>query len=418
MDSVHDGATLQILYEGRTADTALNEKHAFDSAFEDLFRERSEAELLAIKKKYGATGDILEAKTGSTRSRATSCGTTWTTSCPTASRRRWCATRSWRASATRRRALRRRWPSGLAQERAKAEPDAALIDRLAFLKTAVVISSDGTNEAAFITQARKQAAQMKAVDNFCRSFDQTDPDKANTGIAFLIVCDMLLTGFDAPIEQVMYIDKKLREHTLLQAIARTNRVKKGKKRGFIVDYIGLANHLTEALSLYAAADELQELQDGMKSIASELPVLEERYQRLLQHFDALGVKHFKAFVTGNLPNLDADAAVVNEAVKALKDEKQRADFEVYLKKFLMSLDIVLPRPDAQPYRVPARRMGYVLRGGEATLQGREPEPRQRGREGEGADQRAPDQPGHQPQGAAGGAAGRGLHGPAGGPHRR
>jgi type I restriction enzyme R subunit len=95
---------------------------------------------------------------------------------------------------------------------------------------------------------------------------------------------MLLTGFDAPIEQVMYIDKKLREHTLLQAIARTNRVKKGKKRGYIVDYIGLANHLTEALTLYAASDELQELQDGMKNIASELPVLEERYQRLLQHF--------------------------------------------------------------------------------------------------------------------------------------
>jgi type I restriction enzyme R subunit len=56
---------------------------------------------------------------------------------------------------------------------------------------------------------------------------------------------MLLTGFDAPIEQVMYIDK-LREHTLLQAIARTNRVKKGKQRGYIVDYIGLANHLTDA----------------------------------------------------------------------------------------------------------------------------------------------------------------------------
>ena len=63
-----------------------------------------------------------------------------------------------------------------------------------------------------------------------------------TGIAFLIVCDMLLTGFDAPIEQVMYIDKRLKEHNLLQAIARVNRVAKGKQRGFIVDYIGLANH--------------------------------------------------------------------------------------------------------------------------------------------------------------------------------
>ena len=62
MDAVNDGATLQILYEGKTADSALNEKHAFDEAFEDLFRERSEEELLAIKKKYGATGDILEAE--------------------------------------------------------------------------------------------------------------------------------------------------------------------------------------------------------------------------------------------------------------------------------------------------------------------------------------------------------------------
>ena len=92
---------------------------------------------------------------------------------------------------------------------------------------------------------------------------------------------MLLTGFDAPIEQVMYLDKKIREHTLLQAIARTNRVTKGKKRGYVVDYIGLTENLTDALTLYAAADEQQELAQGLKSIASEVPVLEERYQRLL-----------------------------------------------------------------------------------------------------------------------------------------
>ncbi|MBP8289820.1 MAG: type I restriction endonuclease subunit R, partial [Chromatiaceae bacterium] len=150
------------------------------------------------------------------------------------------------------------------------------------------------------------------------------------------------------------------EHSLLQAIARTNRVKKGKQRGYVVDYIGLANHLTDALTLYAASDELQELHDGLRNITSELPVLEERYQRLLQHFTALGIKQIRAFVTGALPNLEADAAVVHEAVKALKDEKQRADFEVYLKKFLMSLDIILPHASAQPYRVPAKRFGYIL----------------------------------------------------------
>ncbi len=359
MDSVNDGTTLQILYEGKTADTALSEKHAFDTAFEDLFRERSEAELLAIKKKYGATGDILEAKNRIDAISRDIVQHYVDNILPNGFKAQ-VVCHSKLACIRYQAGIEAALVERLAQERTKATPDMGLMARLAFLKTAVVISSDGTNEAAFITQARKQAMQMNAVGNFCRGFDQEDPDKVNTGIAFLIVCDMLLTGFDAPIEQVMYIDKKLREHTLLQAIARTNRVKKGKKRGYIVDYIGLAHHLTEALSLYAAADEQQELQDGMKSIASELPVLEERYQRVLQHFDALGVKRFPAFVTGALPNLDADAAVVHEAVKALKDEKQRADFEVYLKKFLMSLDIVLPRQEAHRYRVPARRLGYVL----------------------------------------------------------
>ena len=111
----------------------------------------------------------------------------------------------------------------------------------------------------------------------------------------------------------MYIDKKIREHTLLQAIARVNRVAKGKKRGYVVDYIGLANHLTEALTLYAATDEQEELRNGLKNITSELPVLEERYQRLVQFFKAAGVMGIKDFVQGRLAGIEADAAVVHAA---------------------------------------------------------------------------------------------------------
>ena len=181
------------------------------------------------------------------------------------------------------------------------------------------------------------------------------------GIAFLVVCDMLLTGFDAPIEQVMYVDKKIREHTLLQAIARTNRVKKGKTRGYVVDYVGLTNNLTEALTLYAANDEQQELVDGLKSITSEVPVLEERYQRLLQLFSVHKVAKVREFVEGKLATIEEDAEVVHQAVKLLKDEKVRADFDVYLKKFLTSMDIILPHKAAHPYRVPAKRLGYILR---------------------------------------------------------
>jgi type I restriction enzyme R subunit len=258
-------------------------------------------------------------------------------------------------------AIRESLQARLAREKAAARPDLELIKQLAFLKAVVVVSGDGTNEAAYITEARKEARAWNSVENFCKPFNLDDPDKTETGIAFLIVCDMLLTGFDAPIEQVMYIDKKIKEHALLQAIARTNRVSRGKKRGYVVDYIGLANHLTEALTLYAATDEQQELADGLKSITSEVPVLEERYQRLLQLFAANRVKHVEQFVQGTLPDVAADAAVVHAAVTLLKDEKIRADFDVYLKKFLMSMDIILPHQAAHPYRVPVKRFGYILR---------------------------------------------------------
>ena len=92
-----------------------------------------------------------------------------------------------------------------------------------------------------------------------------------------------------------------------------------------------------------------------------MPVLEERYQRLLQLFSVHKVKDVEAFVQGRLPDISADAAVVHAAVTLLKDEKIRADFDIYLKKFLMSMDIILPHPAAHPFRVPAKRFGYILR---------------------------------------------------------
>jgi len=224
----------------------------------------------------------------------------------------------------------------------------------------VVVSADATNELAAITEARKEAKRWNAVENFCKPFDFDDPDKDLTGIAFLIVCDMLLTGFDAPVEQVMYLDKRLREHNLLQAIARVNRVAKNKQRGFIVDYIGLANHLAGALSIYSDEDAA-DLSAGLKNRLTELPILEERYQRLLQHFRSAGVAEIQAFVTAALGSPAADVAVVHAAVTAMQEIKRRADFEVYLKKFLQSLNLILPHAAGHPYRGPARRFGYLLR---------------------------------------------------------
>lgn len=359
MDSVRDGATLQILYEGRTAETALKDKHGFDTKFEDLFRERSEEELLAIKKKYGATGDILEAEKR-IAAIAKDLVDHYVDNILSDGFKAQVVCHSKLAAIRYQKAIRSALQERLDRERLKADSDKQLIRRIEFLKAVVVVSSDPTNEPAVITVARKEAKRWNAVENFCKPFDFDDPDKALTGIAFLIVCDMLLTGFDAPVEQVMYIDKKLREHNLLQAIARVNRVAHNKNRGFIVDYIGLANHLTYALSIYAEEDA-EDIREGLKNILSEMPILEERYQRLLQHFRSLGVSRIEDFVKGTLPGPKDEVEVLHLAVGALKEIKPRADFEVYFKKFLQSLNLILPNPAGYPYRGAARRFGYLLR---------------------------------------------------------
>lgn len=359
MDAVHDGATLQILYEGRTADTALKDKHGFDTKFEDLFKTRSEAELLAIKKKYGASGDILEAEKR-IEAIARDLVNHYIDNILPDGFKAQVVCHSKLAAVRYQKSIRTALAERLDREKLKPKPDAELIRRIAFLKAVVVVSSDATNELAVITEARKEAKRWNAVENFCKPFDFDDPDKDLTGIAFLIVCDMLLTGFDAPVEQVMYIDKRLREHNLLQAIARVNRVTKNKHRGFIVDYIGLANHLAQALAIYSQEDA-QDIQQGLRNLLTELPILEERYERLLQHFRAAGVGKIDAFVKDELPTPEAEVAVVHAAVGVLKDIKLRADFDVYLKTFLQSLNLILPNQAGHPYRGPARRFGYLLR---------------------------------------------------------
>ena len=359
MDAVHDGTTLQILYEGRTADTAIDDRDGFDQKFEDLFKHRSDEELLAIKKKYGATGDILEAEER-IKAIAHNLVDHYIENILPDGFKAQVVCHSKIAAIRYQKYIREALTSRLDRERVKPQPDEALIHKIEFLKAVVVVSADPTNEAAVITMARQEARRLNAVENFCKPLDMDDPDKHLTGIAFLIVCDMLLTGFDAPIEQVMYIDKKLREHNLLQAIARVNRVAKNKHRGFIVDYIGLANNLTDALSIYAG-EAPEDIREGLKDRLSELPILEERYQRLLQHFTVVGLAGIEAFVQDELPDPTAQVQFIHAAVGSVKDVKRRADFEVFLQKFLQSLNLILPHRAGHPYRGPARRFGYLLR---------------------------------------------------------
>jgi type I restriction enzyme R subunit len=118
-----------------------------------------------------------------------------------------------------------------------------------------VYSEDPEKDKALVqTHYLGDANRKKAIEEFKKEkpqdgTEQAKPDNKWRNVEILIVCDMLLTGFDAPILQTMYLDKGIRDHTLLQAIARVNRpYSELKKVGRVVDYYGLFDKLDEALN--------------------------------------------------------------------------------------------------------------------------------------------------------------------------
>lgn len=102
----------------------------------------------------------------------------------------------------------------------------------------------------------------------------------------LIVVSKLLTGFDAPRNRVIYICKELKEHTLLQAIARVNRLAEDKDEGFVVDYVGLLGELDKALTMYSAFEGFDEddLNGTLTSINEAIEKLPQRYSDLWDLF--------------------------------------------------------------------------------------------------------------------------------------
>ncbi len=128
--------------------------------------------------------------------------------------------------------------------------------------------------------------------------------KDNSKYKIAIVVDMWLTGFDVPDLDVMYFIKRLKQHNLMQAIARVNRVYPGKPYGLIVDYIGLGKALDEALTAYTDRDRQQNCQDVKKEIYNllkeKLSILNEWFYKIdKRQFQAQeSLARFKAIQTG------------------------------------------------------------------------------------------------------------------------
>jgi type I restriction enzyme R subunit len=360
-----DYMTVPILYEGRTADAQVADGRSLDVLFEDMFRERTPAELEAIKARYATTGNVLEAE----RLIAAKARDMlrhyveivlpegFKAQVVAVSRR--AAVRYQKALVAARDELVARLenlhPVLLAlnpDELAYQGPETRFLVRarghletIRRLEFATVISGTHNDDPAW-AQWSDRARVDATIERFKKPlFEKPGFSKKPgfcDGLAFLCVKSMLLTGFDAPQEQVLYLDRPIREHELLQAIARVNRTAPGKRHGLVVDYYGVGGHLVEALAAYSAED----VAGALISIRDLLPTLDDRHRRVLAVFGDRGI---------------SDISDVDACVQLLRDPKLRAEFVVKLKQFLETLNVVMPRPEALPYLRDAKLLGFIAR---------------------------------------------------------
>ena len=310
--AVKDGATIQILYEGREPSVRVT-GDSLDSLFDAYFEDYTEDEKAAIKKKYGTNQAVLEAPQRI---------------------RRVCMdiVRHYREHIQ---------PNGFKAMIVTSSRNAAIIykeqlDKLGAPQSAAIISGDHNDEQRY-WEHTDSTKHKKQIEDFKKPLGVGE---GQSELSILVVKDMLLTGFDAPVAQVMYLDRKLSDHTLLQAIARVNRTNKNKFRGYIVDYYGLSDYLTEALKMFSSGD----IKGALVKLIDELPKLKNAHTRVLKYFDGMDLN-------------DLDACILS-----LEDEVKRQTFQTDFQIFSKQLDIILPDPAASPFLPDLKRLGKIALG--------------------------------------------------------
>ena len=304
--AVRDKATVPIFYESRLPELQIIGQ-TIDQVFDRVFADRSEDERAAIKQRFATEQAIA----GAPRRIEAICLD-----------------------------LIDHFTHFIAPNRFKAQVVATsrhaavtfkeALDRLNGPESALIMSAGHNDEARLARWHLRKDEQDRAIERFKDRDDR---------LAVLVVCDMLLTGFDAPVEQVMYLDAPLREHTLLQAIARVNRpLGEEKTYGLVVDYWGVSAKLQEALEVFSTTD----VQGALTPNVDELPRLQSRH--------AAAMKFFQPVTDTN----DLDACV-----RVLEPEDARAGFDQAFRRFSQSMDMLLPDQRALAYQGDLRWLGKI-----------------------------------------------------------
>ncbi len=357
--SEDDGATVPILYEGLAAKAAVTDGSDLDQMFPDMFPEYTPEELEKIKAKWATKGHVMEAPALIAAKARNMLRHYVANVLPNGFKAQVVAV-SRLATIRYYEAFREAQAELVAELEAVDEKllelDDEQVERLdaktcflvrahRFLDTirelefAPIISGDNNDDPSWREWTDQSKCEART-ERFKKHLFHDKPTERDP-LAFIIVKSMLLTGFDAPIEQVMYLDRHMKEAELLQAIARVNR-RSGEKKtaGLVVDYYGVAQHLKEALAVYSRED----VEGAIKSLKDEIPKLRDRHRRVLDVFHSAGIESLR----------DTEACI-----DLLADEKVRADFQVKLKQFLATLDLVLPRPEALPYVPDAKALAFI-----------------------------------------------------------
>ena len=327
--AIDDGVTLEIVYEGFTHNAEVDDTKGMDDKFADVFSDYQLTERLQILG-FGSRDAYLDS-IGTIKDKAQSMINHYVEHIFSGGFKAQIVANS-RIAAVRYKAA--------IDEALKLKIAELLIDNpmlvnlevLQSLETAVVISGSHNDELE-IKAFTNGDYHKRSIKRFKLPFGKTDEEdkSVNGDVGIIIVNNMLLTGFDAPIEQVMYLDRVIVAHNLLQTIARVNRVgPEGKDKGFVVDYVGVGHHLKRALDTYAEK-ELQEIIDCLSDDQTELNELIKAHRDVWNFLKVYGLEDLT----------DSDAYF-----DVFYDEDIRFEYINLYNKLTACFNNVLPRKEA------------------------------------------------------------------------
>ena len=213
-----------------------------------------------------------------------------------------------------------------------------------------------TDMAVVVSPSQNEIEKMKlkGVDILPHRKRMNEEDLAtkfkdkDDNLRLVFVCAMWVTGFDCPTISTLYLDKILKEHTLMQTIARANRVAEGKFNGIIVDYIGIFKALQKALAIYGSPDgsEISEEEDPAEMKAKLIELLDKEAINMKKILTSKNIEVNKIFDTRALECIKNTEDAVN---RLLESEKDKNEFLKSAQNLKILFKAILPDAEARRY---------------------------------------------------------------------